>query len=620
MEGRHGMRRARRIVAATAVLGMLAGISLSSSALAQDASSSASAEPLTFIIGLTNNVVTFNPLTAIEAPEYEVNGMQYNLLFGFAQEDMSATPEIAAEVPTQENGGLSADGLTWTIKIKPNLKWSDGEPLTANDVAYTYNLILDDNFSAFTSYLPFTDSITAQDDTTLIWKTTKPSIAPLIPPWIYIMPEHFWSKFKDKEAIKKYQGFPDQVTSGPFRVTEWNKDEDWTLEKNPNWWGTEPTIDRVIFKTYSNEETMVQDLEQGAIDFAESIPVNLFRSLQGKEDEGITTNVGGSFSFSQMSFNQCYVQKDCADSTGHPALKDVTVREAVAMAINKDQLVERILGGYGTPGSTIVVPTTPFWHWDPGDATIPWDIDGANALLDSGGYVDSNGDGIRNMPGGGEELNFRFIVRSESPDQIKAGKLITGWLKQIGIGTQTTAVTDAKLIDAWYALDYDLYIWGWGPDPDPDFILSTFTTDQCGSWSDTCFSNEEYDQLYDDQRAATSPEERAGIVKQMQEVVYTEVPEIVLWYDNDLQAWRSDKWTGFELQPTPDANGDGGYALFQYGTYSYENIQPVTGSGAGTASNSGISAGVWIAILAGIAVVVGIVVLVRRRGSDEDKA
>ena len=162
---------------------------------------------------------------------------------------------------TTENGGLSADGLTWTIKIKPGLKWSDGEPLTANDVAYTYNLILDDNFSAFTNYLPFTDSITAQDDTTLIWKTTKPSIAPLIPPWIYILPEHTWSEFKDKDAVKAYSGFPDQVTSGPFRVTQWNKDEDWTLTKNANWWGTEPTIDRVIFKKYSNEETMVQDLE-----------------------------------------------------------------------------------------------------------------------------------------------------------------------------------------------------------------------------------------------------------------------------------------------------------------------------------------------------------------------
>jgi peptide/nickel transport system substrate-binding protein len=616
------MRTIRRAMAAIIALGMLAGLGLSGTALAQDASPSTGEEPLTFIIGLTNNMVTVNPLRAIEAPEYELLSMQYNLLFGFAQDDMSAVPELAAEVPTEENGGLSADGLTWTIKIRDDVTWSDGTPLTAGDVAFTYNLILDQNWSTFTSYLPFTDSIEATDDTTLVWKTTEPSIGPLIPPWIYILPEHIFGDMT-KDEIKKFENFDADgsapVTSGPFRLTEWNKDEDWTLEANKDYFQGAPTIDRVIFKRYTNDETMVADLKAGEIDFAESIPVELFRSLEG--EPGIQTNVGGSFSFSQMSFNQCYVQKACEGSTGHPALEDINVRMAIAMAIDKENLVERILGGYGTPGSTIVVPTTTFWHWDPADATIPSDIEAANALLDESGYADSDGDGIRNMPDGGENLEFGFIVRTESQDGVRAGKLITGWIDQLGIKTTTQAVTDSKLIDAWYALDYDLYIWGWGPDPDPDFILSTFTTDQCGSWSDTCYSNPEYDQLYEDQRSPESPEERQAIVQQMQQILYEDVPEVVLWYDNDLQAWRSDRWEGFQFQPTPDENGDGGYALFQYGSYSYRNIRPASGdAGAAGGGSSGIPAGVWIGILAAVVVVIGGVMFARSRGSDEDKA
>ena len=617
------MRTIRRAMATILALGMLAGLGLSGNALAQDASPSATEEPLTFIVGQTNNIVTVNPLRAIEAPEYELNSMQYNLLFDFSQEDMSAVPGLATEVPTEENGGLSADGLTWTIKIRDDATWSDGTPLTANDVAFTYNLILDQNWSLFTSYLPFTDSITATDDTTLVWKTTKPSIAPLIPPWIYILPEHIFEGMS-KDEIKEFENFDKDgsapVTSGPFRLVEWNKDEDWTLEANKDYWGGAPTLDRVIFKRYTNAETMVQDLKNGEIDFAESIPVELFRALQN--EPGIKANVGGSFTFSQMSFNQCYVQKACEGSTGHPALKDLNVRTAITMAIDKENLVERVLGGYGTPGTTIVVPTTTFWHWDPGEATLPGgDIEGANALLDQSGYEDSDGDGIRNMPGGGENLEFGFIVRTESPETVKAGKLITGWMDQLGIKTTTEAVTDSKLIDAWYALDYDLYIWGWGPDPDPDFILSTFTTDQCGSWSDTCYSNPEYDQLYEDQRSPDSPEERQAIVHQMQQILYEDIPEVVLWYDNDLQAWRSDRWQGFEYPPTPDEKGEGGYALFQYGNYSYLSIEPASAeAGAAGGGSTGIPAGVWIVIIAAVVVVIGIVLFTRSRGSDEDKA
>ena len=617
------MKRTARAIALVAVLGMLGGLALSGTALGQsdEPSGSDSAEPITFIIGLTNNIITVNPLKAIEAPEYELFAMQYDLLFNFSKEDMSAVPGLATEIPTKENGGLSEDGLTWTIKIRDDAVWSDGEPLTAKDIAFTYNLVLDQNWSNFTNYLPFTDSIEAADDTTLVWKTTKPSIAPLIPPWIYILPQHIWGGMS-KDEIKKFENFdPDTgapVTSGPFRMVEWNKDEDWTLESNDDYWGGIPTIDRVIVKRYTNAETMVQDLKQGVIDFAEAVPVDLFETLQ--DTPGIATNVGGSFSFSQFSFNQCYVQDACEGSTGHPALKDETVREAMAMAIDKAGLVDRILGGYGTVGSTVVVPTVPFWHLNP-DPAIPFDIAGANELLDGAGYTDTDGDDIRNMPGGGENLDFRFIVRTESPEGIQAGKLIAGWFKQIGIGTETIAVTDSKLIDSWYALDYDVYIWGWGPDPDPDFILSTFTTDQCGVWSDTCYSNPEYDELYKDQQTSTSPEERQLIVKQMQQMIYDDIPEVVLWYDNDLQAYNSDRWTDFSYQPTPNAEGEGGYVLFQFGNYSYISIKPVTGSGAGTASgSSGIPAWVWGAILLAIVLVVGGVMFARSRGSDEDKA
>jgi peptide/nickel transport system substrate-binding protein len=619
------MRTTRRLAATAAAIAVIAGLVGSQTAFAQSTSSSAAHKKVRLVIGETNNINTLNPLIGLESPEYEVYALSYDLLFNFSDKDLSPVPTgLATEIPTVENGGISSDGLTYTINIREGATWSDGEPLTAHDIAFTYNYILDNNFSNFTNYFPFTDSITAPDDTTLVWKTTKPSIAPLIPPWVYILPEHIWGDL-DKQEAKKFANFPDMVTSGPFHIVEWKKDELWRLEANPNYYGGAPKVDEVVFKFYTNAETMVQDLQSGEIDFAESIPVDLFRTLQNAD--GITAVVGAATTFTQMTLNDCnasdpnaapYCKKN--PGTGNPALFDPDVRTAIAMAIDKDALVSRVLGGYGTVGTTIVPPAFAFWHTEP-DNPITFDIDGANALLDQAGYTDTDGNGIRNMKGGGDDLKFRFILRSEDSDSPRYGKLITGWLNQIGIATQPVSFNDGKLINAWYDDDYDMYVWGWGPDPDPDFILSTFTSGQCGSWSDTCYSNPEYDQLYTDQQSPDSRDQRKQIVDQMQNMIYDDIPEIVLFYSNDLQAYRSDRWTGWVPQPTPDANGEGGSLLFQYGNYSYLNVHPVTGGGGATSGgSSGISSGVWIAIIAAIIVIGGGLALMRRRRSDEDLA
>jgi peptide/nickel transport system substrate-binding protein len=294
----------------------------------------------------------------------------------------------------------------------------------------------------------------------------------------------------------------------------------------------------------------------------------------------------------------------------HPATTDPQFRLAVEYAIDRDVIVERVKLGHATPGSTVIMQ--PKWHHDPPDV-ITYDPDEANRILDEAGYADTDNDGIREMPGGGEPLEMRFIVRTENPDSITAGEFIAEWLSDVGIATNTEAVNDSKLTDIWYANDYDMYIWGWGVEPDPNFQLSTYTTSQCGIWSDTCYSNPEYDQLFQEQQRAASLEDRQAIVDQMQQILYDDRPEIVLWYENYLQAYRSDLWTGFIEQPS-----EGGYILFQYGYHSLLNIRP-TSEGSTTGDSGGIPAFVWIGAVALVVVIAG-VVLARRRRSEEEGA
>ena len=153
--------------------------------------------------------------------------------------------------------------------------------------------------------------------------------------------------------------------------------------------------------------------------------------------------------------------------------------------------------------------------------------------------------------------------------------------------------------------------------------MSTFTEGQCGVWSDTCYTNEEYEELYDAQQVATSVEDRAAIISEMQNHVYDAVPEVVLYYYNSLEAYRSDKWEGFVESPAPEG------ALFrQYQPYSELVVRPLgfdTGEGGGggavaSSEDSGSSIGIILAVI-GVLIAVGVVVALMRRGrSDEDLA
>jgi peptide/nickel transport system substrate-binding protein len=600
------MGKRRQKFAASAALAIALGMILQGAAIGQDASPSAGDEKVTFTVGMVNDAITFNPMFMIETPEYATADLMYDTYLGWGQEDFSTKANLATDWEQ------SSDGLTWTFTIRDDAKWHDGEPLTAGDIAYTFNWIIDQKVGNFIDYLPYTDEITAPDDTTLVWKTTIPTGAPVYPPYVYIMPEHILSQYETKADFKKWKGFPDAIGSGPFKLVEWRRGDFWRLEANEDYWGGAPKIDEFVFRVFQNEDAMIEALKQGEIDFADDISANLFDSIV--DEPGITANVGNPTVFTQMSFGMCTNEVAYCKSTGfthHPATTDPAFRTAVEYAIDRDALVDRVKLGYGEPGYTVIL--SPKWHFTP-ETPITYDPDEANRILDEAGYADTDGDGIRETPDG-EPLEMRFVVRTEAPETVAAGEFIVEWLREIGVSLKTEAVNDSKLGDIWYANDFDLYIWGWGVEPDPNFQLSTYTSSQCGVWSDTCYSSAEYDQLFKDQQKAATLEEREAIIDQMQQILYEDKPELVLWYDNYLQAYRSDKWTGFVKQPT-----EGGSILFQYGHYSDLQIQPVSEAGpAGRrADEGGVPPIVWIVLAAAVVVIITIVFTRRRRAEEEE--
>ena len=571
----------------------------------------ASGGRVVFTIGDDNDIDSMNPFVGVEAPAYLMYSMNYDLLVHFSTEDYSPAPGLA------ESWEVSEDGLTWTFNIRQGVEWHDGEPFTAHDVAYTYNRVLEERIGAYISYLRLVETVEAVDDFTLEITTRRPTTG-ILSAWVYIMPEHIWSEI-DKEERKTFENYPNPVGTGPFQVVEWQKGQFFRLEANPDYWGGAPKVDEIVYRIFNNEDAAVQALRNGEIDFADTLQSTPFESLQGVEN--IETNAANAIAFDEIGIN-AGADETSPSSDGHPALKDVTVRRAMAHAIDKEALVDRVLRGNGKAGQTIVPSSVPFYHYEPTeDELFEFDPEQANQLLDDAGYEDTDGDGVREMPGGGEPLRFRYFIRSEKNNTANASQFVTSWLEDIGIETRVQALTDAKLTDVIYEGKFDLFHWGWFPDPDPDFILSVMTCDQRppdGVWSDSFYCNEEYDKMYLEQKTLLDLDERAEMIKEMQRTVFLDVPYIVLWEEPTLQAYRSDRWRGFVQQPTGD-----GDLLASSGPFSYVSIEPVSEEVAAQSAREsarGIPPGVWVAIAVGVVAVVGLVMFRRSRIDEDERA
>jgi peptide/nickel transport system substrate-binding protein len=599
----------RRISAAAVLLAMISLLTGATGAGAQG--SSGENEKLVFRIGSTNDIDGFNPFKIVEIPSYEIMGLTYDLLVDSSPKDSSPVPGLADSWETSE------DGLTWTFHLNKDAKWHDGKPVTSEDVAYTYRRILDEEQGLYIDSVRQIESIETPDKHTVVFKTREPSVQ-MLNTYVYILPKHIWEDIPADET-KSFKNEP-VIGSGPFQAVEWKEGQFARLKTNPDYFRGAPKIDEIIFQFYDNDDTMVQALKNGDVDYISGIPINLFRSLENQD--GIETNSAPDPGFTELAFNlyeptpRVIEEFDAPKTTtGNPALLDPLVREAINWSIDEKELTDKILQGEGVPGTTVVPPALAKYHLKLDQSEIQgFDTERSKELLKEAGWEDTSGDGT--VDKGGEELELRLFVRSEDKDSVTAGQFIEDWFKEAGIGLETKAIGDTALTDAIYAADYDMFIWGWGSEADPDFILSVLTCDQIMGWSDTFWCNDDYSRMYQEQKEQLDIDERAATIKEMQRIAYEDNPYVIFYYDNQFEAWRTDRLEGWTKTPT---TADPGQVAFTFSTKTYMKLRPLsssdeTGGGGGTSPLLYVGIGVVV-----IAVIAGIIFFLRR-GSAEDRA
>ncbi|WP_243788835.1 ABC transporter substrate-binding protein [Saccharopolyspora gloriosae] len=589
----------RKILVALVVLG---GLLMPNAAIAQPSAGGAAK----LRVAVPQQIDSLNPFLGYSLAATDLFRLIYPTLTTYSPQDFSATPELA------ERWETSPDKLTWTFHIRPGVQWTDGQPVTARDAAYTYDRMMHDPAAATANgnFVENFESVSAPDDGTLVIRTKTPQ-STMLAIDAPIVPEHVWSKVDD------VAGFANDrmpvVGSGPFELTEYEPEQYAMLRANPRFWRGPPKVSELQFVQFKNTDASVQALRKGEVDVAQKLTPAQFDALADEPD--VEQVKGQGRRFFEMLINPGAANSAGAPiGTGHPALRDVRVRRAIDQAINKQALVDRVLNGYGQVGGGYLPPIFDDYHWTPPQPR-GFDPAAANAQLDAAGYR-RGPDGIRRTPQG-EPLNLGFMLHASTSADAQVGEFVKRWLADVGIAVELEPVSDNQVNDRTTAGDFDLAISGWSANPDPDYVLRLQTcgsrpSPEGGGTPDSFLCDQQYDDLYARQLGEFDPAKRIDLVKQAQRRFYDQATASVLYYQNSLEAHRSDRYSGFTTQPAAE-----GVITGQQGYWGYYGAQPTPAAMNSQDTDYGTVA--WV--LVGIVVIAGVVILlvVRHRRATVDE-
>jgi peptide/nickel transport system substrate-binding protein len=509
-------------------------------------------------VGTTNYIDTLNPFNYIEAQAANAYNMIFPQLvqYDYADGKYTIVPDFA------ESWDTSADGKTWTFHLRSGGKWSDGQPITAEDAAWTLNTTLKYQKTA-TAVLAGTvahvDNAEATDPSTLVIHYKDPVgnvLAALEQGWI--LPEHAWKKFAvgDGKGLKTYQ--PEQslpmVTGGPYTIKSYEKKGTTVFIKDPNFYGPKSNADAVALTFYTNADAMITDLKGGQLDYVDQVPFSAVDVV--KKDSNIQVDTVPGFETTNITWNSN------PRKPKNRELLDPQVKKALSMCVDRDKIIDVVFSGYAEKVENIVGNVAMYANTDLGP--LEYNCDAANQMLDQLGY-EKGADGIRVAPATSgqyaqpaHKMQYEIIIpNSLDFNGDREFEIVQQGFAQLGVKVTEKPGGDSS---AAYALEtgdncdvakstgydsFDIAMWDWIGYVDPDFQLSVVTKAQWCYWSDTGWDNPEYDKLYAKQATLVDANEREQLVKDMQKTIYDNFLYTQLVEEQAIDAHRKE-WDGFK--------------------------------------------------------------------------
>ena len=489
----------------------------------------------------TSWVRNFEPLNPASIPRWPTSGGIYEPLYVYNPVQTEWVPWLATDYKWENNNKK----LLFTIR--PDVKWSDGKPFTAQDVAYTFNL--KKNYPALDTRnsWEYLESVEAISDTKVevnfkrVYVPGFGAIAEQI-----IIPKHVWSELEDPLKFSN----PNPVATGPFTEVLRFNSQVWELGKNPNYWQQgKPHIEKLIFPTFSNNEQITLALLSGKLDWAGAFIPAIDRIFVDKNPQ-----------------HYHYWFRDTGYSTflhtnnKNPVLSDVNVRKAISYAIDREQVVRVGMYDYTTPAHvTSLSGPMSKWHSPEINNKENWtayDIEKANELLDSAGYKWKNGE--KRVKADGSPLAFDIIVVSGWSDWIRSAQVISQNLKKVGIKATVRTYDFGAWMVRMQQGDFDMSI-GWadkGITPYNFFKWMMFTeyVKPIGETADVNwhrFGLEEADLLIRELEQTSDDNEIKNIIFQLQHLFVENAPSIPLFAEPSWGECNSEYFTNFPSEENP---------------------------------------------------------------------
>ena len=441
------------------------------------------------------------------------------------------TPGIVTELPTIQNGDISSDYKTYTFKLRPNLKWSDGQPLNADDIDFTWKLWVNPKFAAYSTngYSQISKADVSADKQSITFHLKQP-FAPFLSAWTdgvgAPLPKHVFEKIAPESILKSKENLNPSVVSGPFKMSESVPGNHYTVVRNDNYYLASqglPYLDKVIFRPVADQNTVLKDMQANNATSTWFIDVSKTKAYQALQNYNFVVNPNASnFEIMVLNFK-------------NPTLaNNLPVRKAMAMAIDHEALIKTARVGQASPLCTDHGAAN-----HPGyqaDAPCPkFDPAAANKMLDDAGWVKGS-DGVRAKDG--KRLEFKYSTTSGKPWRQADEEIIQQNFKDVGIKINVQNVPASTFFGPFLnggQHDIAEFESSWTYDPDDDGLIGCdqipTNGGQGGNWSFYC--NQDVQKLIVKEQQTADPNARQLIFNQLHQIYLTQFPFIILYGPTD---------------------------------------------------------------------------------------
>ncbi|MGI8687371.1 MAG: ABC transporter substrate-binding protein [Thermomicrobiales bacterium] len=458
----------------------------------------------------TSDIQTFNPVLSHDTTSNLVINLISEPLVSTDPDTLEPTPLLATK------WDVSPDGKVYTFTLKPGVKWHDGEPFTADDVKFTYDLLMDSK-SGTTHATTLNDhiaSVTVKDPQAVVF-ALKDVIAPFLSDdaTYGIVPKHILGSVKPEEIPTHPFSASKPVGSGPFMLSEYKQGDHVTLGAFPNYHRGAPALDQYVFKVVKDTNVTLQQLKTSEVDIA-TVQATLYDDA--KKQTNFDTIPYDNFSYSILVFN--------LDPTKTTLFQDVKVRQALCYALNRQGIVDRVRGGLSTVG--VGVEPIRSWAYQPDKIPLkyPFDVTKANQLLDDAGWVKGK-DGIRAKDG----KRFSFTMRTYTDVTANAYMAVfqENW-KDIGV-EMTPQSEDFNIFVSRLAKahDFEMFWEGFSFGVDPDIETRFSSTQFPSGLNYGAYKNPQVDTALDQALHVLDRAKRTDLYVQAQVQIAMDCPVLV---------------------------------------------------------------------------------------------